>query len=200
MAIQTVVAKFDEKLIRTAIEVELERGGQTYFVSQPRRDDLRDGDEDSRARAAGARRRRPWPDARGRARARDAGVHERRVRRALRDEHHRKRPRHPAREHDHHQPRRPPRAQRALSASRPRRPLESAGVCVSADSAGAAADGGRAPSPRGAQGVLRSRRGLQDRRARSRTARRRQHARRRAVRPHRGHWLRALHDRCSKRP
>ncbi len=33
MAIQTVVAKFDEKLIRTAIEVELERAGQTYFVS-----------------------------------------------------------------------------------------------------------------------------------------------------------------------
>jgi transcription-repair coupling factor (superfamily II helicase) len=32
MAIQTIVAKFDEKLIRTAIEVELERGGQTYFV------------------------------------------------------------------------------------------------------------------------------------------------------------------------
>ncbi len=33
MAIQTVVAKFDEKLIRTAIEVELERSGQIYFVS-----------------------------------------------------------------------------------------------------------------------------------------------------------------------
>ncbi len=32
MAIQTVVAKFDEKLVRTAIEVELERGGQAYFV------------------------------------------------------------------------------------------------------------------------------------------------------------------------
>jgi transcription-repair coupling factor (superfamily II helicase) len=32
MAIQTIVAKYDEKLIRTAIEVELERGGQTYFV------------------------------------------------------------------------------------------------------------------------------------------------------------------------
>src|SRR5215469_3892654 len=32
MAIQTVVAKFDDKLIRTAIEMELERGGQTYFV------------------------------------------------------------------------------------------------------------------------------------------------------------------------
>ncbi len=32
MAIQTIVAKFDEKLLRTAIELELERGGQTYFV------------------------------------------------------------------------------------------------------------------------------------------------------------------------
>jgi transcription-repair coupling factor (superfamily II helicase) len=32
MAIQTVVAKFDEKLIKTAIENELERGGQIYFV------------------------------------------------------------------------------------------------------------------------------------------------------------------------
>ena len=32
MAIQTVVAKFDEKIVRSAIEVELERGGQIYFV------------------------------------------------------------------------------------------------------------------------------------------------------------------------
>src|SRR6202453_271528 len=32
MAIQPIVAKFDEKLIRTAIEMELERGGQIYFV------------------------------------------------------------------------------------------------------------------------------------------------------------------------
>ncbi|HYK38262.1 transcription-repair coupling factor [Alloacidobacterium sp.] len=32
MAIQTVVAKFDEKLMRSAIEVELERSGQVYFV------------------------------------------------------------------------------------------------------------------------------------------------------------------------
>jgi transcription-repair coupling factor (superfamily II helicase) len=33
MAIQTIVAKFDEKLIRTAVEMELERGGQVYFVN-----------------------------------------------------------------------------------------------------------------------------------------------------------------------
>jgi transcription-repair coupling factor (superfamily II helicase) len=32
MAIQTVVAKFDEKIIRSAVELELERGGQVYFV------------------------------------------------------------------------------------------------------------------------------------------------------------------------
>ncbi len=32
MAIQTVVARFDEKIIRSAIEVELERGGQIFFV------------------------------------------------------------------------------------------------------------------------------------------------------------------------
>jgi transcription-repair coupling factor (superfamily II helicase) len=32
MAIQTIVAKFDEKLVRTAVEVELERNGQVYFV------------------------------------------------------------------------------------------------------------------------------------------------------------------------
>src|SRR5579862_7421179 len=32
MAIQTIVAKFDEKIIRSAVEVELERGGQVYFV------------------------------------------------------------------------------------------------------------------------------------------------------------------------
>src|SRR5205814_878291 len=32
MAIQTVVAAFDEKLIRSAIEQEIDRGGQVYFV------------------------------------------------------------------------------------------------------------------------------------------------------------------------
>jgi transcription-repair coupling factor (superfamily II helicase) len=32
MAIQTVVARFDEKIIRSAVEVELERSGQVFFV------------------------------------------------------------------------------------------------------------------------------------------------------------------------
>ena len=41
MAIQTVVAKFDEKIIRSAIELELERGGQVYFVHNRVETDLR---------------------------------------------------------------------------------------------------------------------------------------------------------------
>ena len=32
MAIQTVVASWDDKLIQSAIEQELDRGGQVYFV------------------------------------------------------------------------------------------------------------------------------------------------------------------------
>src|SRR5438445_13624264 len=32
IAIQTVVVSWDEKLIRSALEQELERGGQAYFV------------------------------------------------------------------------------------------------------------------------------------------------------------------------
>src|SRR5258705_6605188 len=32
MAIQTVVAGYDEKLVKSALEHELERGGQAYFV------------------------------------------------------------------------------------------------------------------------------------------------------------------------
>ena len=32
MAIQTVVARYDEKIVRSGIEMELERGGQVYFV------------------------------------------------------------------------------------------------------------------------------------------------------------------------
>ena len=32
IAVQTVVASWDEKLVRSAIEQELDRGGQVYFV------------------------------------------------------------------------------------------------------------------------------------------------------------------------
>ena len=61
MAIQTIVAKFDEKLVRTAIEMELERGGQTLLRPQPRRDDLRTRRKDPPTCAVSAHRRRPRP-------------------------------------------------------------------------------------------------------------------------------------------
>ncbi len=63
MAIQTVVAAWDEKLLRSAIEKELERGGQVYFVHN-RVESIYDiCREDPRDGAQGAHPDRPWPDA-----------------------------------------------------------------------------------------------------------------------------------------
>ena len=64
MAIQTVVAKFDEKLIRTAIEMELERGGQVYFVHNRVESIYELAAKIQELVPAGARRRRPRPDGR----------------------------------------------------------------------------------------------------------------------------------------
>ena len=64
MAIQTVVAKFDEKIIRSAIEVELERGGQIYFVHNRVEIHLRNRLAHSGTRPRRACRRWPRPDGR----------------------------------------------------------------------------------------------------------------------------------------
>ncbi len=140
MAIQTVVAKFDEKIVRSAVEVELERGGQVYFVHNRVESIYEIACAHSGAGARGARRRGPRPDGRDRAGARDARLHAPRVRRAGGHHDHRKRPRHSAGQHHAHQSRRPPRPQRALPVARPRGPLQPPRLCVSADPAGAGAD------------------------------------------------------------
>ncbi len=75
MAIQTVVAGWDDKLIRSAIEQELERGGQVYFVHNRVEIDLRDFGEDPRTGAAGAHSGWPRTDERGRAGKDHAGLH-----------------------------------------------------------------------------------------------------------------------------
>jgi transcription-repair coupling factor (superfamily II helicase) len=134
MAIQTVVAKFDEKIVRSAIEVELERGGQVYFVHN-RVESIYE---------IASRIQELVPAARvavghgqmgeNGARARDACLHAPRVRRSRRDHDHRKRPRHSARQYDPHQSRRSSRAERALPAARPRGPLQSPRVRVPAHS------------------------------------------------------------------
>ncbi len=88
MAIQTVVAKFDEKLVRSAIEVELERGGQVYFVHNRVETIYEIAAKIQELVPHGARRRRPRADERDRAGAGDAGLHAARVRRAGRDHDH----------------------------------------------------------------------------------------------------------------
>ena len=75
MAIQTVVAAWDEKLLKSAIEKELERGGQVYFVHN-RVESIYDiAREAARDGADGAHSGRPRPDAGERTRAHHAGLH-----------------------------------------------------------------------------------------------------------------------------
>ena len=186
MAIQTIVAKFDEKLVRTAIEMELERGGQTYFVHN-RVETIYE---------LAAKIRELVPQARivvGHGQLPEAELE--RVMLAFMNHEYdvlvatsiiengldiplantiiiNRADRHGLSELYQLRGR--------VGRSQPAR------VCVSADPAGDGADGDCTAPAGGAEGVLRPRRGLQDRRARSRAARRGQHAGRRAVGPHRG--------------
>ena len=185
LSIQTNVVKFDPAGDRPRDPQRARARRPGLLRPQPRRVDLLDRRPDPAAGARGARRRRPRPDGRGRARARDARLRRAQVRRAAGDDDRRERPRHPERQHDHHQPRRSLRPVAALSAARPRRPIRSPGVRVSADSAGRQPVAGREEAAGGDQGVQRSRQRLPRRRARPRDSRRRQPARRRAERPHR---------------
>ena len=150
MAIQTVVAKFDEKLVRSAVEVELERGGQIYFVHN-RVESIYE---------IAARIQELVPAARvavGHGQMSEGELEKvmlafmsHRVRCACRHHHYRKRPRHPACQHHAHQPRRSPWPQRALPTTRPCRPLQSPRLCLSAHSARAGAESDRAPPSRSA--------------------------------------------------
>ena len=186
MAIQTVVAKFDEKLIRSAVEVEMERGGQTYFVHN-RVETIYE---------IAAKIQELVPAARivvGHGQMGESDlekvmlvVHASRARRAGGDDDHRERTRHSAGEHHHREPRGSARAVGAVSAARTRGAVEPARVCVSADPAGAGADRGGAAAAGGAEGIFRPGRGVQDCGARSGAARRGQSAGRRTERAHRG--------------
>jgi transcription-repair coupling factor (superfamily II helicase) len=100
MAIQTVVANWDEKLIQSAIEQELDRGGQVYFVHN-RVDTI--WEIAAKIQDAGsecAHHRGPRADGRGRTGKSDAEIHASRSRHSGLDHDHRERPRHPALQHD----------------------------------------------------------------------------------------------------
>ncbi len=166
MAIQTVVAKFDEKLIRSAVEVELERGGQIYFVHN-RVETIYE---------IAAKIQELVPTARvivGHGQMNETELEKV----MLAFMHH---------EHDvlvattiiengldiplantiDGQPRRSPRPVGAVPTARPRRPLQSPRLRVSAHPARAGTNRSRPPPPRRAQGILRPRRWIQNRRPR----------------------------------
>ena len=140
MAIQTVVARFDEKIVRSAIEVELERGGQVFFVHNRVESIYEIAARIQELVPCGARRRRARPDGRKRSGKSHARLHAPRVRCARRHHDHRERPRHSSREYHPHQSRRAPRPQRALPVARPRRPLQPPRLCLPAHSAGERTD------------------------------------------------------------
>ena len=94
------------------------------FRQQSRRDHLRPRVEDPRAGPFSTHRRGPRPAPRGRARTRHARLHEPRVRRLRRHLDHRERSRHSAGQHHHREPGRSPWIVGAISAARPRRPLQ----------------------------------------------------------------------------
>ncbi len=173
MAIQTVVAAWDEKLLRSAIEKELERGGQVYFVHNRVESIYEIADKiremSPKARILVGHGQMPESElerimlAFMRHEA-DILVATTIIENGLDI---------PLVQHHHHQPRRPARVVGAIPAARARRPLRSPRVCVLADSAGPRSDRPCAAPAGGSEGVQRPRRGLQDCRARSGTARRR---------------------------
>ena len=176
------VGEYDEELIKTALEREHERGGQSFYLHN-RVETIEEAAEKLQQLCPGAALpRRARADAGARARGANARVPARRRRRARLDDDHRVGPRHPAGEH-------------ARSSSAP----TCSGSPSSTRSAGASAAptspptrtssiptrseltaGGARPA-RDARRPHRARRRLRDRDARPRDPRRRRAARRRAV-------------------
>ena len=135
LPVETIVTAYDERVIRDAIQRELNRGGQVFFLHnrvktiETMAHKLRD------ARAASPHRRRPWPDAQRRSGGGHDPVRQRRGRCPALHHHHRERPRYSQRQHDHHRPRRSLRPERSLPAARPRRPLQAPGLRLPAAAA-----------------------------------------------------------------
>ena len=107
-----------------AIEREIDRGGQVFYLHNRVETIDKAAVAPARAHAAGALRRGPRADARAGAGAGDARLPARRLRRAGEHHHHRERARHPQRQHAHRGAGRPAGAGPALPDPRPHRPLQ----------------------------------------------------------------------------
>ena len=121
--IRTYVGEFDDELVKQALEREVAREGQAFYLHN-RVETIDEAAERLRQLVPGASLpRRARPDARARARAADDGLPRRRRGRARLDHDHRVRPRHPAGQHADRRARRRARARPALPDPRPRRAL-----------------------------------------------------------------------------
>ena len=189
MAIQTVVAKFDEKLVRSAIELEMERGGQVYFVHN-RVESIYELASKIHELVPAARVTvghgqmsegelekvmlafvHGEYDVLVATSIIENGLDISRANTIL------------INRADRHG------SKRAVPTARARGPLQSTRLRLSAYSTGTGVDGYCEAQACSSEGVQRPRRRLQDCRTRSRTARRGQHARRPAERAHRSSWL-----------
>ena len=128
LPIETVVRRFSKAVIKEALERELERGGQVFFVHN-RVQSLTSMTRFIQELVPEARvDHGPRPDERARAGSHHGPVRQRPGRRPGLDRHRRVGPRHPGLEHDHHQPRRPVRPGPALPAARTGGARAAAGV------------------------------------------------------------------------
>ena len=192
LAVRTFMSPFDPLVVREALLRERYRGGQCFYVC-PRIEDLAGPARvPAAARARTEGRGGARPDAADRARRHHVGLLRRQIRPAAVHLDHGIRPRHPERQYPDRAPRRPLRPVAALSAARPGRPRQGAGLCA-VHLAGRTQDhrSGR-EATEGAAIARHPRRRLPARLARSRHPRRRQSPGRGAVRPHQGGRLRAL--------
>jgi transcription-repair coupling factor (superfamily II helicase) len=103
LPVETVVSTYDERIVRAAIDRELERQGQVFFFfAQPHREHRAGARSDCASLPAGRGRNRARSDGRRRTRSGDGAVHCRENRRACLHHDHRERSRHSECKHNHH--------------------------------------------------------------------------------------------------
>jgi transcription-repair coupling factor (superfamily II helicase) len=102
LPVETVATEYDERLIRDAIQREMNRGGQVFFLHNRVTTILTMQQKLLKSSAACAHRRRAWPDARRRSGRSDDEVRQWRGGRVVVHDHHRERTRYSECEHHHH--------------------------------------------------------------------------------------------------
>ena len=132
LPVETVVSAYDERIIRAAIERELERQGQVFFLHNRDRKHRAGARSHCRSLSAGQSRNRTRPDGRRRTRSSDGAIRSRENRRARLHDDHRKRSRYSERKHHHHRSRGPIWSRGFVSIARTRRARRAQGVCVPA--------------------------------------------------------------------